>query len=101
MISDVYGLGRTPSGPVRPHEIHGHLRRSLVGPIDFLDLARRKSKRCVDTKARDFCIRMSELADSHSLRQQSFEQTHRLEEVKREGLLPELLFNLCRQLDQN
>ena len=91
MISVVKGLGKHSLGAGQTHEIHRHRNRLLFRPIHSLDLAGGKSQRRMDSKTRDFRLRMHECSDRRPLRIKPFQQTHRLKEVKGEWLATELL----------
>ena len=59
-----------------------------------LDLAGRKGQRGIDGKTRHFSLGMREAAHRRPLGKKSFQQTHRLEEVKGKRLATELLPDL-------
>src|ERR1035441_10013197 len=88
------GIGKNSLWTGQPHEIHGHLHRSVFGAVQGLDLAGRERQRGVNCKTRNLGVRVREPAHRRPLRKQPFEQTHRLEEVKGERLATELLTDL-------
>jgi hypothetical protein len=104
------GIGKNSLGPGQAHEIHSHVNRLLgpvfaraiftVGvfarPVHRLDLAGGKCQRGMHAKTRDLVLRMGKLSNRRPLGEKALEQTHRLEEIKRERLTTELLGDFRR-----